>query len=133
MPEKKELQKTISGKFSIKDAKLIDDALKDLGINKNQMVHEAVNLWLQFRPTIKQFQNTKLLNVMKKLQEIQLKIINSPQMKKELDKVEKDFDPEEIELLNRQFGIIEKRAKEVSRKKKQGRPSTKKKRIKRIK
>ena len=114
MPEKKELQKTISGKFSIKEAKQIDDTLKDLGINRNQMIRESVSLWLQYKPAIKQFENTKLFHVMKKIEKLfQTEIIQSPKIQKELDKLEKDFDPEEINSLKEKFGIIEKRSKEV--------------------
>jgi|TARA_B100000959_G_C14788713_1_gene544642 hypothetical protein len=130
MPGKK--QRKICGTFNDKDGKLIDDACTNMGINKNQMIHEAVNLWLQFRPGLKEFQNTKFLNVMKKIQKIQTEIMNSPKMKKAINKIEKDFDKQEIESFGKRFGEIEKVAKEVSRKKKQGRPVTKKKRINRI-
>jgi len=98
------------------------------------MIRESVSLWLQYKPTIKQFENTKLFEVIKKMEKLfQTEIMESSKIQKELDRLEGEFDSEEINFLKDKFGIIERRSKEVSRKKKQGRPTVKKKRVKRIK
>lgn len=133
MPEKKELQKTISGKFSIKEAEQIDRTLKDLGINRNQMVREAVSSWLQVKPVTTEFNNTVFFKCLKDIQKIYQEIVETPKFQKKLLEIEKKLDVKELEVINEKFGIFEKRAKVVQKPKKQGRPSTKKKRIKRIK
>ena len=118
--------KTFSGRFNPEEVEAIEKTCAELGIKPNQMIKEAVALWMNIRPPITILKRTHLDELLRPM--VLASIVEHKQLDPIIQKFQKKYGEPDFDTINAKLKEADKNFHALLKKKEPGRPKTKKKR-----